>query len=117
MREWLLSFYGHIGHQCVLLACFYKGTLSLNPMQLPIESLNLSSLYRHAQQSSHLSICMDIASFSSPVEESLESEEELSSEGLLEQLTAGLQTLGEYIMMIKRMVGQSQYHFQSFQML
>ena len=86
--RWLIRAWNHDILSSTILACFYKSTLVLNPVQLSIETPNLLPLYHQVQQSGHLSNCMDIASFLNPVEESSGNEEELSSEGLLEQLIA-----------------------------
>lgn len=96
--RWLIRAWNHDILSTTILACFYKSTLVLNPVQLPIESPNLSSLYEHVQQSGRLSNCMDIANFLNPMEESSElagSEEELSSETLLEQLISRASDTGD----------------------
>lgn len=90
--RWLVRAWNHDVLSTTIIACFYKSTLVLNPVQLPIESPNLSPLYNQVQQTGRLSNCMDIANFLNPVEESLEtteSEAELSSETLLEHLITG----------------------------
>lgn len=87
--RWLVRAWSHDILSSTILACFYKSTLVLNPMQLPVESPNLLPLYHQVQQSGHLSNCMDITNFLNPMEESsavTESEEGLSSENLLENL-------------------------------
>ena len=96
--RWLLRAWNHDILSITILACFYKSTLVLNPMQPPIESPNLSSLYNRVQQTGRLSDCMDISNFLNPVEEPLEtaeSEEELPSETLLEHLIATASTTGD----------------------
>jgi len=90
--RWLVRAWNHDVLSTTIIACFYKSTLVLNPVQLPIESPNLSPLYNQVQQTGRLSNCMDITNFLNPVEESLEtteSEAELSSETLLEHLITG----------------------------
>lgn len=92
--RWLVQSWNHDVLSSTILACFYKSTLVLNPVQLPIESPELSPLYHQVQQSGQLSNCMDISNFLNPVEESSElaeggNEGGLSSEALLEHLIVG----------------------------
>lgn len=96
--RWLVRAWNHDVLNSTIAACFYKSTLVLNPVQLSVESPNLASLYVQVQQSGHLSNCMDIENFLNPVEESLEpveSEKELSSEGLLQHLITGASDTGD----------------------
>ena len=52
--RWLVRAWSHDILSSTILACFYKSTLVLNPMQLPVECPNLLPLYHQVQQSGHL---------------------------------------------------------------
>jgi hypothetical protein len=70
--RWLVRSWNHDVLSSTIIACFYKSTLVLNPVQLSVETPNLSQLYNQVQHSGRLLNYMDISSFLKPVDESLE---------------------------------------------
>jgi hypothetical protein len=91
--RWLVRSWYHDVLSSTILACFCKSILILNPVQLPIESPDVSPLYNQVQQSERLSNCIDISSFLNPVEEDTlgpnDATNEMSFDTLLEHLIMG----------------------------
>jgi hypothetical protein len=83
--RWLARSWHHDVQSSTIFACFYRSTLVVEPIQLPVEAPDLRPLYMKVQQSGRLSNCMDISLFLNPAEESQEftSFNEMSSEAVL----------------------------------
>ena len=74
--RWCLRAWNYDILSTTINSCFQKSTLVAEPIQLPIESPDLTTLFAHVQQAGSISNIMSIANFLNPAEESTVIEDE-----------------------------------------
>ena len=86
--RWIIRAWNHDVLSTTINSCFRKSTLILEPVQLPIESLDLTSLFHRTQHAGGIEDAMNLSSFLNPAEESVieSQEDDLNQDNLLQQL-------------------------------
>lgn len=87
--RWCLRAWNHDVLSTTINSCFRKSTLVAEPIQLPIESPDLTALFAHVQQAGSISDAMNLTNFLNPAEECEAADDSnLGPDDLLQQIIA-----------------------------